>query len=255
MGIRRLVLIDFDRAEKVNRDRVLHLYDEDAQEGRLKVNISATAVRRSATASDFDVREVPFSVVEEEGFRAALDCDVLFSCVDRPWPRSVLNFLAYAHAIPVVDGGIRLEKRRTGGLKRGDVRAHVVGPGRTCLECLGQFAPEDVALERDGYLDDPDYIAGLATDHHLRARQNVFAFSVLAAGLELMHMLSLMVTGPGLELGPQAYHLVPGSLEDLPTECKPGCPYASMAALAEQAPISVTGAHAAAARSRARESQ
>ena len=252
IGVGHLILIDFDRAETVNRDRVLHLYDDDARERRLKVEVAGVAARRAATARNVEVREVPFSVVEEDGFRAALDCDVLFSCVDRPWPRSVLNLIAYSHLTSVVDGGIRLQQRLGGGVRRGDVRAQVVGPGRTCLECLEQFIPEDVALERDGYLDDPTYIAGLAADHHLRARQNVFAFSLMAAGLETMHLLSMFATPPGLELGPQAYHFVPGVLDDIPTTCKARCPYQGMTALGDDAPISVTSVHPAAVQSRAR---
>ena len=137
-----------------------------------------------------------------------------------------------------------------GGLKRGDIRGHVAGPARPCLECLQQFTPEDVALERDGYLDDPSYIAGMPADHHLRARQNVFAFSVMAGGLELMHLLSIIVTDSGLEFGPQAYHFVPGTLDDVLATCKPTCPYVAMTALGENAPISVTAPHPLAARAR-----
>src|SRR2546428_5005646 len=62
-----------------------------------KVRSLARGIRRGATADGFTVEEVDRSVVEEEGFRAALDCDVLFSYVDRPWPRAALNFGAYSH--------------------------------------------------------------------------------------------------------------------------------------------------------------
>jgi hypothetical protein len=37
-----------------------------------------------ATAESFNVQPVVRAVYEEEGFRAALDCDELLPCVDRP---------------------------------------------------------------------------------------------------------------------------------------------------------------------------
>ena len=211
--------------------------------GRLKIEIAVAVARRTATAPRFEAVAVPYGVIEEEGFRAALDCDLLFSCVDRPWPRSALNFIAYAHLVPVIDGGIRLVQAAGGGVRRGDVRAHAVGPTRACLECLGQFTPEDAALERDGYLDDSTYIARLRDGHHLKARQNVFAFSLVAAALEAMHMLSMLVAPVGLEFPAQAYHFVPGCLDDIAVGCKSGCLYQAMIGSGDHAPISVTRRH------------
>jgi hypothetical protein len=111
-GVGRITLIDFDTIERVNLDRLLHATRLDALLHRSKVACLGRALRQSATARPFTVNEIDRSIVEEDGFRAALDCDLLFSCVDRPWPRFALNLTAYAHLIPVVDGGIRIEVTR-----------------------------------------------------------------------------------------------------------------------------------------------
>jgi hypothetical protein len=164
-------------------------------------------------------------VVEEVGSRAALDCDVLFSCVDRPWPRKVLNVAAYAHLIPVIDGGIRIASP-AGLLKRADWKALTATSGRICLECSGQFDPADVTLERDGALDDPRYIETLPEDHRLRRRENVFAFSASLASLEVMQLLGMVVAPHGISnAGVQTYHFVTGTLDQEWPHCYPDCIY------------------------------
>jgi molybdopterin-synthase adenylyltransferase len=239
MGIMRLRLLDFDAVEVVNLDRLLYATHRDALLQRAKVEVLARALRKSATASPFVIDGLEWSVVEEEGFRAALDCDVLFCCVDRPWPRFVLNFIAYAHLIPVVDGGIFITAKRNGqGMRHADWRAHVAapGPGRRCLECLKQYDPKDVSLERDGYLDDPVYIAGLPTDHSFRRNENVFAFSMSVASFEVLQFLSMVVAPSGISNpGAQMYHFVPGKLDTNVKGCDDTCLFPGLTARGESA--------------------
>ena len=104
---------------------------------------------------------------------AALDCDVLVCCVDRPWPRFLLNTLAYSHLIPVVDGGILATVKPDGTPQHVTWRIHTVGPEYACMVCLNALRLSDVALDREGRPDDPDYIAGLnEADKPASARVN-----------------------------------------------------------------------------------
>ena len=142
------------------------------------------------------------SLLSQTGIKAALDCDILFSCVDRPLPRHVLNTLAYSHLIPVIDGGIIAKVDSAGIPLHVDWRIHTVGPGLRCLICLGAVSRSDVALERDGLLDNPDYIANLPDhDRAVNSRRNVFAFSLSVAAHMSLHFAKLV--GPGNALAEQ----------------------------------------------------
>jgi ThiF family len=253
-GIKQITLIDFDAVERLNLDRLLHATTDSATRGDSKVSSLAKGIFRSATAADFVVEQSEYSVAEEEGYRTALDCDILFSCVDRPWGRSVLNFIAYAHLIPVVDGGIQVEVTRKMKLRRADWKAHIAMPDRRCLECLGQFNPGFVQAEREGLLDDPRYIKNLPESHFLKRNENVIAFSLGVAGLEILQMLMLVVAPMGIQnAGQQSYHFVPGIFEEPKFEdCEESCLYPTLIAKGDRTGLVVTGRHTKAEESRLR---
>lgn len=239
MGIEDVGLIDFDRVELHNLDRLLHATVADI--GKLKIDVAADALITHATAGNFQAERLELNVTKESGFRAALDYDVLFSCVDRPWPRQVLNMIAHAHLIPVVDAGIRVGGMTHSGILRGaDWKAQVAMPGRPCLECLGQFDPAHVTMERQGLLDDPHYIASLPDDHFVHRNENVFGFSMHAASMQIMQFLSLVIAPGGISnVGQQAYHFTTGSLDRGELSCcKDSCLYPSFSAHGDTAPIS-----------------
>jgi hypothetical protein len=171
--------------------------------------------------------------------------DVLFSCVDRPWARQVLNFIAYAHLVPVIDGGIQALARKGGdGVRRADWFVQTAMPGRPCLECLDQFDPGMVAADGQGLLDDPHYIGGLPEDHPARRRESVFAFSMNVASLELLQYLALLALPGGLaDPGTQAYHFVPSMCESSHTTCSRKCAYLGLVARGDRTGLVVAGPH------------
>lgn len=221
MGMQYLTLIDFDRVKPHNLDRLMFASQVDV--GRSKVEVAAARLEAIAT-SDLEVVRIDQSIVEPDGYSAALDCDVLFSCVDRPRARHVLNHFAYGHLIPVVDGGIAVRMRR-GNFAGVDWQVQTVGPGRPCLECLGAYDPNDVSVEASGMLDDPSYLKGLPADHRYKRNENVFPFSCNVASLEVLQFIALATRMAGMpRVGVQRYRYIPGIVELLPeSNCKSTC--------------------------------
>jgi molybdopterin/thiamine biosynthesis adenylyltransferase len=195
MGIERFVLIDFDEVQEHNLDRLLGATEIDIGQG--KIYVAARQMQKASTAGDIQIKPVSFGVTEEEGYINALDCDAIFSCVDRPWPRMVLNHLAYNHLIPVIDGGIKVRMNpKTHVFDGADWQLQTVGPERACLHCLNAYFSADVTTEREGKLEDPMYLQGLPPDHAFRRNENIFPFSANLASLEVIQLIE-MVTGIG----------------------------------------------------------
>ena len=168
---------------------------------------------------------------------------MLFACVDRPWGRYVLNLIAYAHLIPVIDGGIAVRRNRHGKLSAADWKAHAATIGRPCLQCLRQYDPGLVQVEREGLLDDPTYISGLSNDHPLKTRENVFVFSMSCASMQVLQMLALALDPLGQSNpGAQLYHFV-GNITEPPAfqDCHAECQFPSIVALGDDSGIHATG--------------
>lgn len=249
-GVTRIGLMDFDTVEERNLDRLIGATRVDAWLRRSKVHVVGRLVVLNSTAAGLQLEASELSVCEPAGLAAALDFDVIFSCVDRPWARAVLNSVAYAHLVPVVDGGIGVDAFADGNGMRGATwRSHVVRPGRPCLACNGQLDLAAVTPDRAGDLEDRRYIAGLGGDGGDRG-ENVAALSVSAAAGLLAQYISLTVAPGGLgEPGPLRYVLSTHTLQHVPAETRPNCPVEATIADGDAA-LTLTGPHTAAAQRR-----
>jgi len=231
-GLTDVGVMDYDAVEELNLDRMVGATRLDAALGRAKVDVAARLATTAATAQRFTVHRHELSVTDPEGFAAALDYDVIVSCVDRPWPRAVLNTLAYADLIPVIDGGIGLDSFQDGRLRSGIWRSHTLVPGRPCLICMGQVQMKELSLDRRGLLDDPKYIAaaGLAAP----AKQNVAALSASVSAAVLAQLVSLIAHPGGRGVpGPLRYMLATHNLEHVPAETQKYCQVEPQVALAD----------------------
>ncbi|MGB3441502.1 MAG: ThiF family adenylyltransferase [Actinophytocola sp.] len=223
-GVQHVAVMDFDTVELINLDRLLSATRLDAALHRSKVAVALRAMRAASTALEPVLAGHDLSVCEPAGETMALDYDVIFSCVDRPWPRAVLNQLAYSDLIPVVDGGLAVEPFVDGGMRNATWRAHVVTPGRPCMQCSGQISGAQVARDRAGLLDDETYIrtAGLRPP----SRENVSLLAPAVTAAMLGQFVSLTVAPGGLGVPePLRFSLSSHTLEHLPVETSAGCTY------------------------------
>ncbi|MEU4558897.1 ThiF family adenylyltransferase [Actinoplanes sp. NPDC023936] len=224
-GIEHIGLMDIDVVEDLNLDRMIGATREDARLGRRKTEVAARIARQAATSDNFTVAVHDLSITTPPGLAAALDYDVIFSCVDRPWPRGVLNVVAYADLIPVIDGGIALDTLPSGEMRGGTWRAHALVPGRPCMVCNGQLRVNELSLDRAGLLDDPEYIrqSGINTG---AGSPNVAALAAsVSAGL-LAQFVSLVASPAGMGVSaPLRYMLAAHQLEHLPIKSGAYCPY------------------------------
>jgi hypothetical protein len=239
-GFEDVMAIDFDHVEERNLDRLC--YATAADIGRLKVEAMGDSLSSRATAGSWRYEGIVGALYETSAFRAALDCDVLFSCVDRPWGRYIANLVAYAHLIPVFDGGIAVRRNRLGKIAAADWKALTAAPGRQCLQCAGQYDPGLVQMEREGFLDDPKYIDGLPNGHPLKARENVFGFSMGCANLQFLQMLSLKLSPLDQpNAGTQLYHFVGNMMEESHFgKCHPECQFPSLIATGDHSGVHAT---------------
>ena len=224
IGIAQVTLIDPDKVEEHNLDRLLYGTVQDID--KLKVDLAARAMRRNATAERIQITTLPVSVHDSAAYKAALDCDVLFSCVDRPVPRDVLNYIAQAHLIPVIDGGVAVETdKRNDSLFSAHWRSHIVTPYHQCLRCSKQYNSSMVVMELDGSLDDPSYISNLPPEERA-GNQNVFPFSLGVAGMEVNLMLRYLLAEDWWPLvRQQDYQFVTAETRIINDECHPTCSF------------------------------
>ena len=150
LGFGHISLIDFDKVEFRNLNRILNSTLIDAENHRLKVEMFADAVagyRGRGVASP-----VAASILTREAVLAASQCDVLFCCVDTLEARQIADLISSAFLIPMFDVGVVIPTRKTKegeGVAIADVcgRIDYVQPGRSTLQDRGVYSPESLRAE------------------------------------------------------------------------------------------------------------
>ena len=188
-GVEEVTIIDEDLVEDKNLDRLI--YADRHCVGLRKADLAAARVRHVSTARRPVVRAVPISIRTERAYRMAADADIIMCCVDNAEAREVLNHVAYANCLPLIDGGVLVESGKR--LLSAKWRVHLVGPDMRCLRCRGQYMSSDARDERMGLRQRGGYV-DLEADGGPEPGQNTMAFCAVVAA-EAMRMLVRYVIG------------------------------------------------------------
>ncbi len=152
LGVGKLLLIDRDRLEITNLNRVHGSKREDVSAGRYKAIILRDLI--GGAGLDVDVTTITDWVGNAACDEALKSCDVIFGCTDDHAGRAFLNRMAYFYNIPLIDVGLSMRAATTRNRVdiTGRVSTHL--PGHTCMMCSGLIEPS-IAAEQSVERSDP----------------------------------------------------------------------------------------------------
>jgi len=189
-GVRSIGVIDDDRLDETNMNRVAGAFPSDV--GRFKVEVAKEHILK--INPEAEVLAIPRNLRTREAMEFLIGCTHIFGCVDHDGPRLVLTELASAYGITLIDVATEIFPEAEGQPFDFGGRVVVARPGDYCLFCAEQL---DRELAK-GELETPDVQAarrkhgyGLGSDVPAPA---VFALNGVIANLAVMEFL-VMTTG------------------------------------------------------------
>ena len=134
MGVRHLVVVDFDTIEADNLTRSVFFTMDDAKAGRKKALVMAERLREMNPETE--VQTICGDIAFDVGLGLIRRMDVVIGCVDNRWARYCINRLCMRAGKPWVDGGI----------DNMEGTARVFMPGENCYACsIGPEGLRDLA--------------------------------------------------------------------------------------------------------------
>jgi len=131
LGVGRLVLVDPDKVETKNLNRILNATREDAYLRRPKIEALARAIARMGFGTEVDL--IYDNLISKRAVEAVATCDVVFGCMDGVEGRHLLNRLASYYIIPYFDVGVKLEADGQGGIHEACGAVHYLRPDGSAL--------------------------------------------------------------------------------------------------------------------------
>ena len=145
LGVGELVLVDPDRVEERNLNRILGATMADARSGSLKVDVLKAHVESMGLGTR--VHAIPSSLEVRPATNAVAASDFVVGCMDGLAGRHVLSRLARFYVLPYVDVGVKLEAFEDGTINQVAGSVHYLQPEGLDFIDRGVFTQEALEAE------------------------------------------------------------------------------------------------------------
>jgi hypothetical protein len=149
LGVRSFVLVDDDRAEDTNLNRLVGAVPVDVVNKTPKVFIAERHIRQ--IQPEAEVLPVDKNLRSREALETLIGCPTIFGCVDHDAPRLVLMELAAAYELVLIDSASEFVRDpldpEEGRIVEIGGRVVLALPGRFCLDCAGEIDMERAKYE------------------------------------------------------------------------------------------------------------
>lgn len=143
LGIGTIVLIDPDRVEEKNLNRILNTTMKNARMQEFKVDVLKTAIDNIGLGTNV----ITFNqnlYDDKEVINCLAACDFLIGCMDSVDGRYLLNQISSFYSLPYFDLGVKIIADGNGGIEQICGSVHYIQPGGGSLRTRGVYTPEEV---------------------------------------------------------------------------------------------------------------
>jgi hypothetical protein len=145
LGLGNFLLVDPDRVEESNLNRLVGATAEDAAKGSPKTLVAKRLIERVSPDARVEAVEKKW----QECHQLLRGCDVIFGCVDTYRDRHELEITARRYMLPYIDIGMDVHSLGHQFSVSGQVILSM--PGALCMTCLGFLRDDLLAEEVENY--------------------------------------------------------------------------------------------------------
>lgn len=182
LGVHKIILIDPDKMEFKNLNRILNTTKEDAKNSIPKVLAIKNAINKIDLGTIIESYMV--NIYDDiNALKALIKCDLIFGCTDSVDGRYLLNQLSSFYLIPYIDLGVKLEADGQGGINKICGTVHYLQPRKSSLISRGIYTTEDLRASSQ-YRKNPEEFKNLRKNAYIK-NVNVDSPAVISVNMQI----------------------------------------------------------------------